>query len=108
MLKRPPATTSPFGRDFRANTTSFMYRPANPEPSADHVEPFHRAMRLALTAPATVNAPPATTSPLGSTVSAPTPEFSPMPMDDHVAPSHRAIRFAGRPPAVLNMPPATR
>src|SRR5688500_14709950 len=79
-----------------------------PEPRADHDVPSHRATQLALTPPAVVNIPPATTSPLGIAERAMTSPFTPEPSGDHAVPFHRAMLLAFTPPAVVKVPPATR
>jgi hypothetical protein len=65
VLKLPPATTSPLGREASAYTMLFV-----PEPSADQAVPFQLAILLAARPPARVNAPAATSSPLGNVVKA--------------------------------------
>ncbi len=85
---------------------------SNPEPRADQVEPFHRAMRFAETPPAVVKLPPAYKFPLPSKAialhaSVPvTVPANPVPRADHPEPFQRAIRFAVIPPAVVKKPPA--
>src|SRR6185503_10303088 len=109
FAKYPPATRSPFGSTAKAPTNGPKTSDI-PDPSADQLMPFQRAMRLALTPPAVVNPPPATTSPLGVVARARTqsftPEPSPEPSADQLVPFQRAMRLALTPPAVVNEPPA--
>ena len=77
-----------------------------PLPSADHEEPFHRAMLLALTPPAEKKLPAATRLPFGSTANAVTGPTE--PRLDHVAPFQRAMPSAAAPPALEKLPPTTR
>ena len=53
-----------------ASFVSAQTAPLIPEPSADHLVPYQRAMLEALPPPAEVKSPPATRSPFGSVVSA--------------------------------------
>src|SRR5579862_1348041 len=106
-VNRPPAIKSPLGSMVSAYTSG-LNRPPVPMPNGAQVEPFQRAMWLALTPPAEVNWPPATRSPLESTASAQTALSIPVPRAIHVEPSQRAMEFALTPPAMLNEPPATR
>src|SRR5262245_66021167 len=81
--------------------------PFVPEPSADQLVPFQRAMLEALTPPANVKVPPATRSPFGSVIRAATPPFVPEPSADQLVPSQRAMRAALTPPAKAKGPPPT-
>ena len=75
-----------------------------PKPRADHVVPFHLAIRLAVTPPAFVNNPVAYNSLLKIAKSCTTP-FIPEPNPVQFVPFHFAIRFTVTPPAVVNSPP---
>src|ERR1043166_7640986 len=79
-----------------------------PLPSADQVVPFHRAMFVAFTAPAWVNAPP-TYRLVPSYSMAPTPgvlaPVTPEPSACQLEPSHRAMLLTWTPPLVVNAPP---
>src|SRR5262245_51482782 len=61
----PPTTRSPFASVSSA-VTIVPKEPTNPDPRADQLAPSQRARALALTLPAVVKEPPATTSPFGS------------------------------------------
>src|SRR5262245_52448517 len=91
VVKKPPATTSPFASDATALTSSFK-----PAPSGDHDDPFQRAMLIVATPP------------FGSLVRVLTVPLMPVPSCDHDAPFQRAMLFAATPPAVVKLPPATR
>ena len=52
--------------------------------------------------------PPATKSPLGSTVKAVTSRSIPPPIADHSLPFHRAMLLTATPPADVNHPPTTK
>ena len=82
-------------------TTEFM-----PAPRADQLAPSHFAMRLALTPPAVVKAPPAYRFPPPSEARSLTQKFMPVPSADQLVPSHRATRFAATFPVVVKSPPA--
>ena len=75
--------------------------PENPVPIGTHAAPFQRATALAATPPATVNAPPATMSPLAIVVSALTVASMPEPSGDQ-PPLHSATRLTGTFPADVN------
>src|SRR5262245_4322334 len=99
-----PATRSPFGIVFRGATL-----PGSPEPIADQLEPFQRAMLPALTPPAPEKLPPATRSPFGRIAREFTSLFMPSGSSaDQLVPFQRAIRLAPTPPAAVKVPPATR
>ena len=78
-----------------------------PKPRADHVVPFHLAIRLAVTPPAFVNNPVAYNSLLKIAKSCTTP-FIPEPNAVQFVPFHFAIRFTVTPPAVVKSPPTMR
>src|SRR5262245_3375102 len=110
LVKRPPATISPFGRTARAVTYQGCMNPETPVPRADQafVAGEYRAMLFAGTPPAVVKVPPAMMSPLGSTAIAPTGPPVPDPKADQVsvAGEYRARLSAETPPAVVKEPPA--
>src|SRR5262245_39285802 len=110
IAKSPPTTRSPFGSDASACSRSEA-PPLVPVPIADHTAPFQRATLFAAMPPAVVNRPAATTSPLGSVISALTSPVKagpvPVPSGDHELPFQRAMLIAATPPAVANKPPAT-
>src|SRR5687767_7297493 len=74
-----------------------------PRPSADQVEPFHRATLLVLTAPANEKCPAAWSAgplPSSSKVRAKTAPFTPLPICDQPEPVHLAMPSAATPPAL--------
>src|SRR3954468_15701280 len=71
-LKNPAATTPPSGSVVMVDTPGTDVPALRPVPSADHDEPFQRAMALTAAPPMVINLPPAMTSPLGSAASAST------------------------------------
>src|SRR5688572_6021629 len=88
----PPAKSAgpdplPSSSTARASTS-----PPTPLPSADQEDPFHFAIRLAATPPATMNRPPAySAGPLpSSSVRALTQVSIPLPSVAHAVPSHFA------------------
>src|SRR5262245_66072831 len=92
-VNAPQAKTSPFGSVVRTLTKLFI-----PEPSADQLVPFQRAMRFAFTPPAVVNSPPATKSPFGSIVRATSRMEITEPSADQRAQDQGASQLAVRPP----------
>src|SRR5690349_19002134 len=78
-------------------------------PTADHVVPFHFAMRSIGTLPDAVKLPPAYSvgpDPSSNASSVSTCAFKPAPSGDQLVPFHFATHEAGTPPAVVNVPPA--
>src|SRR5436190_2128237 len=101
FVAMPPATVNPppaysAGPLPSSNTVSaetaltYELEPSNPRPSADQLDPSHRAMRLAATPPAVVNSPPAYSArplPSSNIVRAVTPlPYTPPPTSDQLAP----------------------
>lgn len=104
VIKSPPATMSPLGREVRAETLALM-----PPPSAVQALPFQSAILFAGTPPARVKSPPATKCPFGREVNAKTLPFNPSPTAVQVPEVglYAATLCAETPPARLNDPPIT-